>query len=1584
MEIKHLSRKEGRKKKRQEKNQKRQQSWLQRGVGDDREEEIGSGVEIAKEKKDKGLMERERKKGLEKEVVKLAKKDKGVKRKKSNLEEYLEEDKKRDALAAEYDLKRERMLAKKLKVKKGKFEGVDDILNDIFSGFGGIAGDDDLFDGLEVKNKKQKTGRESRKENENNGDTVGFETDGGTSEHDDDMDVLESEMEEKDNKGPLKKCKSRKKKKKLDDNLAGDILDDASEKANSTTEIPKEGDAPQESVPEKSVKYVPPHLRNTVKNELEEYAPMRRRIRGLLNRISESNVESITGEIFNIIQTVPRGIASQILNEEVLTSVADGPRGSEQLRSDSLDYLTSAAQFPLSLTVDAVCVKLRYAAVFAAFVAGMACLAGIDFGAKLVASLAKSFEDEYQKKDNISLRNLTLLLCYLCVLGVFSSDLVYDFLILLSKRLLETDVSTILTILQCCGMKLRSDDPAVMKDFILSVQNRVNEMKTSTGDSAAMIDNRRMEFMLETIVEIKNNKKKAKEDPVQLTRIKKWLQKIQSENIQLRGLKWSKLLDPNKKGQWWVSGDLVSPTDHIEDVANKIDGELLEAQKLIQLASKHGMNTDARKAIFCIIMSGEDCDDAFEKLLRLDIAGKQEKVFNKYYTVLASKLCKHNKNHKFSLQYCLWDHYKGLETMELQQSMHLARFAAEMFSSHSLSLAVLKAVDFSDLSQLTAKRVMHFRMLFESIFEFTDKTVWNIFTRIAAAPDLETLRTGIEFFIKGYVVSRNKSLANKFKLAKKGLNNLEGILIEENQQIKLCNLFKDLKELLNNKPDVVKWLEKVSPEKWALAYDTNGRRWASMTTNQSESFIYVLMACRDLPITAIVHFTLKQANSWFIKRRDKMLYHNNHLVPKIESIINENIEKVGGSEVQMYDRAKDMSRRTRYEAMHDVPSPSDGDDIVLPDLSHIEDPGPIVSTLLYKQPTHRYTRIWETSNYEVDWSFMTSLVERWRSETHTFHLHHGEMTITLEDVGVLMGLPIEARAVITNQEVDDALCLSLLGVVPPTGRRDTSVRCTWFRDNMKEIPEDASEEVIQGYARAYILVIVGEFPISGFLRNLCNACKSTHTQLSGCAILIQLWAWEHLIIGGPRRLAIPAPPPGLDVDPVRLPALGYKWNVPKSWMQISHHVLMLYRDLLDRQEANNVIWTPNTEEIKDYLYGNDLHLPIDGKKPEGMEDDVWKLLDRKAMRAVRLSLSRYVAYHTVKAKTMKEMLDTLSALYEKPSTANKVHLMRQLFNLRMAEGVGVAKHLSEFNMIIMQLSSVNIKFDEEIQALILLSSLPESWSGTVTVVSATPGKEELKLDEVRDLVVSEATRRKESESTSGLALEVGCSGRSKFRGNDGPVKDKSKVKCWNCDRFGHYKSECKEPSRDMLGSATTEDIVDALILSVKDPVEAWVLDSGASFHSCSSGGIMENYISGDFGKVYLGDVEPLEVAGKGDVRIKTPDGSILQLRGVRHIPGLKKNLLSVGQLDEDGYDVTFNCRNWKIAKGARVIAQGKKEGTLYNVRNVQNGIVGSGGSGDANLWHCCCGHMNQKVSQSSKTLKRRKLKLCIASTGLKT
>ncbi|KAK8473384.1 hypothetical protein PHAVU_001G113700 [Phaseolus vulgaris] len=668
------------------------------------------------------------------------------------------------SIAAEKDLELERKLSKKLKVKEGKLRGMDDGLNILiegmsssfdFMGEGEVPGIDELPVKRLKKSLSSKKDKLSRKRMKAEAmDDVSGHVE--TSNEDVELDgVPGSEPSRKKHK--KRKLSGRQQEDNEEDEAIG-----MSKPVESCGMEGKLGDTPSK-VPEKKAKekYIAPHLRARAGNEPEEHTQIRRRVRGLLNRLSESNVESVTGELSLIFQSVARSVASQIMTEEVLASCSGGPRGNQQ-----------------------------YAAVFASFVAGMACLVGVDFGAKFMASFAKCFEDEYNKEDNLSLRNLTLLLSYLCIFGVCSSDLIYDFLLMLSKRLTETDVSIILALLQCCGMKIRVDDPAAMKDFILSVQNTSNKLKTSSGDDSQKKNSKRMDFMLEIICDIKNNKRKPNEDSAHHTRIKKWLQKLRVDDILIRGLKWSKLLDPNKKGQWWLSGDAASSTVNVEEVADRIDKNVLETQRMLQLAAAQKMNTDARRAIFCIIMSGEDYIDAFEKLLRLELPGKQdrdimrvlvecclqEKVFNKYYTVLASKLCEHDKNHKFTLQFCLWDQLKELESMPLMRSMHLAKFVAEMVASFTLSLTALKTVDLNDITLLTPKRIMHFRILFEAILEYPENLVWNIFTRAAVTPELESLRQGLEFFIKEYVVKTNKDLTQKFKLAKKALNNVEGVL----------------------------------------------------------------------------------------------------------------------------------------------------------------------------------------------------------------------------------------------------------------------------------------------------------------------------------------------------------------------------------------------------------------------------------------------------------------------------------------------------------------------------------------------------------------------------------------------------------------------------------------------------------------------------------------------------------------------------------------------------------------------------------------------------------------------------------------
>ena len=98
--------------------------------------------------------------------------------------------------------------------------------------------------------------------------------------------------------------------------------------------------------------------------------------------------------------------------------------------------------------------------------------------------------------------------------------------------------------------------------------------------------------------------------------------------------------------------------------------------------------------------------------------------------------------------------------------------------------------------------------------------------------------------------------------------------------------------------------------------------------------------------------------------------------------------------------------------------------------------------------------------------------------------------------------------------------------------------------------------------------------------------------------------------------------------------------------------------------------------------------------------------------------------------------------------------MCRLFNLQMSENGSVADHINEFNMIVSQLSSVNINFEDKIKALILMSSLSESWDTVIAAISSSRESKKLKFDEICDVVLSESIRKQEVEDSSGSALRV--------------------------------------------------------------------------------------------------------------------------------------------------------------------------------------------------------------------------------------
>ena len=68
---------------------------------------------------------------------------------------------------------------------------------------------------------------------------------------------------------------------------------------------------------------------------------------------------------------------------------------------------------------------------------------------------------------------------------------------------------------------------------------------------------------------------------------------------------------------------------------------------------------------------------------------------------------------------------------------------------------------------------------------------------------------------------------------------------------------------------------------------------------------------------------------------------------------------------------------------------------------------------------------------------------------------------------------------------------------------------------------------------------------------------------------------------------------------------------------------------------------------------------------------------------------------------------------------------------------------------------------------------------------------------------------------------------------------------------------------------------------------------------------------------------------------------LLTLQHVLHVPQLKRSLIRIGQVDDDGFHRTFGDGKWKICKGSRVIAKGSKSDTLYNlhVSSVNEHVV---------------------------------------------
>jgi nucleolar MIF4G domain-containing protein 1 len=527
----------------------------------------------------------------------------------------------------------------------------------------------------------------------------------------------------------------------------------------------------------RTTKYVPPSLRKESGSDTELATRIRRQTQGLVNRITESNMLSIIGDIEKLYREYPRQHVTSSLVDLLLIQVCDPTSLPDTLLILTAGFATAAYK-----------------------------VLGTDFGGQLIQEVVERFQSYYEEARTAALErpdvpkqtsNLITFVSELYNFQLIGPNLVFDYIRMLLESLSELNAELLLRIVRMCGPALRQDDPMALKDIVSLIPPAV----AKAGEKNLTV---RTRFMIDTITDLKNNKMKAGAGASAVisehtTRMKKLLGQLKSRKLKATepmrmGLK--DIQDADKKGKWWLVGASWAgrPSDekaaknaagsdkHDSDDESIVLDDVEDGPDLGELAREQGMNTEVRRSIFISIMSAMDYQDAYFRILKLRLNKERqreipnvvircvgaEQHYNPYYTLIARRLCSEQREVRWAFQSSLWKLFGRMgesgfgdedeevdeeedEAVAMRRLVNTAKMFGALVAGGSLGLVVLKRLNLLYLQKRTRDFVEI--MLVTTLLECQggerpDEAITKVFSAVDSAPDLAR---GLKYFLKKVV-----------------------------------------------------------------------------------------------------------------------------------------------------------------------------------------------------------------------------------------------------------------------------------------------------------------------------------------------------------------------------------------------------------------------------------------------------------------------------------------------------------------------------------------------------------------------------------------------------------------------------------------------------------------------------------------------------------------------------------------------------------------------------------------------------------------------------------------------------------------
>ena len=407
------------------------------------------------------------------------------------------------------------------------------------------------------------------------------------------------------------------------------------------------------------------------------------------------------------------------------------------------------------------------------------------------------------------------------------------------------------------------------------------------------------------------------------------------------------------------------------------------------------------------------------------------------------------------------------------------------------------------------------------------------------------------------------------------------------------------------------------------------------------------------------------------------------------------------------------------------------------------------------------------------------------------------------------------------------------------------------------------------------------------------------------------------------------PDPNDDMHP------GDKVTIPKLADDGSNWI-----DYRDR-----VVWLLESQNIDEHIDNDTVPSSYTNGGNVGglMPEQRWKKEETTIKQVIGPSLPRGAFARIKGQKTVHGVWVALKQVYEEKTRALAADLMQRFRNTRCGENDNLRTHFEHLGALKEQLAGMGKLISDEDYANIILASLPSSYDSDIASISnsAKLGSKALTADLLQDLILDEYTRRElrkpqPSNSKDEAFVAEASNGKSKKR-------------CNNCNKRGHFKADCwaKGGGKEGQGPKKNKDKgSESAVVAEEEKVEAWMViedaeentevevasaagtlpaqtervrgtatelyDSGATRHMSPSHERFTTYRRIEPIPIKAANKGVFYAVGTGDLRVEVPDGESstpITLKDVLYAPDLSHTVISINLISVAGYSVTFeDCK----------------------------------------------------------------------------